>query len=424
MKVLWLSMTSGLYNANNSAGGYNGGGWISSLQGIVNNKIELSLCFITNNQSDKFCKRGNTSYYPIFIPDLSCLQKIKLYYGGYKHSEFSLLINQIKIIISSCNPEVIHLFGLENPLACVLGQTDIPIIVHLQGLLGPYDNAFFPQEMNRHSLIWPPTIREWILRNGYIYAKKSIKVRAQQEKGLFRMVQYCMGRTDWDYQVSQLMAPESHYYKVNEVLREPFYENACSWKHRDGKLIITSTVSETVYKGLDLILKAAHLLSIETNIDFEWNVVGINKHSNFVTFFEHNTKISSNKVHIHYLGVMNADELVDNFRHSSVYVHPSYIDNSPNSVCEAQLVGLPVITCNVGGVSTLLDNGNAGILIPSNAPYELAFHLKQFALHRDYCEDKRLSGVKLAKKRHDKSQILTDLLNTYNNVLEQSKTNG
>jgi glycosyltransferase involved in cell wall biosynthesis len=90
-------------------------------------------------------------------------------------------------------------------------------------------------------------------------------------------------------------------------------------------------------------------------------------------------------------------------------------------VCEAQLLGLPVIACNVGGLSTILDYGNAGVLVPANAPYELAYHLKQFAVDEMYCEDKRIAGIKLAKERHNPQEIIRDLMTAYRNVIETYK---
>jgi glycosyltransferase involved in cell wall biosynthesis len=414
----------GLLKKNKGTGGYYGSGWIASLQKLILEKsvdIDLGIVF-PSSEKENVVKSEKTTYFPVYKPTKSFFQKLKYYYAGYKKNRQNQFVQEILNIVDDFKPDIIHLFGMENEFATILGKTNVPVVVHLQGLLAPYDNAFWPVGFNAFSFVLPPSIREWILRNGYIFAKKSISIRGKRESGLFKKVRYCMGRTEWDFQVSQLLSPESQYFKVNEALRTDFYENSDCWKReKKEKLIIVSTISETIYKGLDLILKTAKLLKEETSIDFEWKIIGVTKQSKFTMFFEHFLNINSESVGISYLGVKNPKEIVSVMKDSSVYVHPSYIDNSPNSVCEAQLLGLPVIACNVGGLSTILDYGNAGVLVPANAPYELAYHLKQFAVDEMYCEDKRIAGVKLAKERHNPQEIIRDLMTAYRNVIETSK---
>lgn len=420
MKVLWLSITSDLFRNNGKTSGYNGSGWVSSLQKLLQENsadIELGLVY-PSSRKEGIIRAGRTTYYPIYKRAKSFFEKLLFYCGGYKKLDQNCFVAEIKDAINDFQPDVIHLFGIENQFATILGKTDVPVIVHLQGLLAPYDNAFWPVGFNKSSFVWPPSIREWVLRNGFIFAKNSMHERGMRERSLFKKVQYCMGRTEWDFHVSQLLSPKSKYFKVNEALRPEFYTNSGKWKCKSSeKLIIVSTISETIYKGLDLVLKTAKILKEETSINYEWRVIGISRKSHIVKFFEHCLSIKSESVGICYLGVKSSQEIVANMMDCSVYVHPSYIDNSPNSVCEAQLLGVPVVACDVGGVSTILDFGNAGILVPANAPYELAYHLKQFALEGNYCEAKRLAGLKLAMDRHNPQNIVSDLVTVYKSVI-------
>lgn len=420
MKVLWLSITSNLFENNVKSSAYYGGGWIASLQKqlLENAKdIELGIVYPSSSK-EKVVSLDKTTYFPICKPTKSLFQKILYYYFFWKKNRQNDFTSNILNIIKDFRPDVIHLFGVENQFATILGKTDVPVIVHLQGLLAPYDNAFWPVGFNKNSFVWPPSIREWIFRNGFIFAKNSMHERGMRERSLFKKVQYCMGRTEWDFLISQLLSPNSKYFKVNETLRPEFYANSGKWKReKSEKLIIVSTISETIYKGLDLILKTAKILKDETSVSYEWRVIGISGKSNIVMFFERCLSIKSESVGISYLGVKSSREIVTNMMESSVYVHPSYIDNSPNSVCEAQLLGVPVVACDVGGVSTILDFGNAGILVPANAPYELAFHLKQFAIDEKYCEERRMFGLELAKDRHNPQKIVSDLISTYKKVM-------
>lgn len=418
MRVLWFSTTPGLYGKGNNA--YNGGGWIASLQGLLENEqIDLGLSFITHTKLEKKVE-GHTIYYPVFVPELTMFQKLRFYYGGYRKEDKSVLESVLQRVVEDFQPDIIHVFGLENPQAIILGKTDMPVIVHLQGILGPYDNAFWPPAVNSSSFIWPFSKQEWILRNGYNFAKKSIHVRAYREKKLFKKLEYAMGRTTWDKQCTSLMAPQSEYFHVDEVLRPVFYEHQGRWgRPGTDNIQIISTISSTVYKGLDLILKTAKLLKEYMNISFNWYVAGVTPDDYLVKFFEKIFNIRSEEVNIRYLGVLTAKDLCQQELQSHCYVHTSYVDNSPNSLCEAQLLGVPCISTNVGGISSLVEHGKTGFLVPANAPYELAYYISQIARDKELATVVSKKGILSAAKRHDKEKIANQLLNTYKKIINE-----
>ena len=415
MKVLWLSSQPGQLDIPERRNSYNGGGWIGALQGLLldEREVKLGVAFPMSQPMERMEQRGVT-YYPVHTPAPSALAKMRTYYGGYKHWKREQHVEALRQVIAHFQPDVIHLFGIENPFANILGRTEVPVVVHLQGFLAPYDNAFFPQGLNKSSFIWPPSMREWVWRNGYIFAKKNMHVRGLQEIERFRDVRHTMGRTAWDYSVSRLLAPASTYHVVNEVLRPVFYDHAGQWRHHEHKrTIIVSTVSQTVYKGVDLILKAAKLLREHTEVDFEWRVIGVGASSPYVRYFERTLGIRGADFGVRYLGIMGAEALCAQLLEGDIYVHPSYIDNSPNSLCEAQLIGLPAIGTFVGGIPSLITHGESGLLIPANAPFELAYHLQQIATDTALAHRLSLGAAQAAAKRHDRRQIVRDLIATY-----------
>lgn len=49
---------------------------------------------------------------------------------------------------------------------------------------------------------------------------------------------------------------------------------------------------------------------------------------------------------------------------ASMLVLPTLMDTSPNVIPEAQIVGVPVIATNVGGVPEMIEHGRTGVLVP------------------------------------------------------------
>ncbi len=64
MKILWFTDTPSLYKKNTK--GYNGGGWIESLEQIIAQQkdIELAVSFFHSDDCFK-SKQGRSTYYPI-----------------------------------------------------------------------------------------------------------------------------------------------------------------------------------------------------------------------------------------------------------------------------------------------------------------------------------------------------------------------
>ena len=407
MRILWLA-TVGSY--------YNGVGWVNSLKELVETTgNELALAFLSDDLKEKQVI-GNTTYYPVRCPKNTFFRRLKEHYGGYKKNDGLMYLPELQRIISDFQPDAIHVFGLEIPFSDILGNTDVPVIVHLQGLLVPADNAFFPAGMSEQTFRYPISKNEWILRNGILYDKKKMHARAEREAALWKKVRIVMGRTEWDCQMTQLFAPKAQYYHVDEVLRQVFYENAGKWHRKEGIFTIVSTITPVLYKGFDTILKTAAMLAENTDFKFVWKVVGLDENSYFVKVLEKKLGIRGKNVNIDYQGVKTADELCEILLNADVYVHPSYIDNSSNSVCEAQMLGVPVVATYVGGTPSLIENGKDGFLVPANGVFELAQLLERLHADSVLCENVSRNAVATAIARHDKEKIVDDLMKVYQTV--------
>ena len=227
-----------------------------------------------------------------------------------------------------------------------------------------------------------------------------------------------MGRTEWDKSLVDLFNPNAKYFHCEEALRDSFIESAKRWKYTDEKKkIIISMISRPWYKGCDLILKTASLLKRFTDIDFEWQVYGNPE----MKFYESVYGIKAEDVNVRTMGTASKEELVDALCSSSCYVHTSYIDNSPNSICEAQIMGVPVLATNVGGTSSIVDNGVDGILFPANAPYTAASLIKRVTADKKLSNSLSSNAIIRATDRHNPTKIGNRLIEIYKTIINESK---
>jgi glycosyltransferase involved in cell wall biosynthesis len=229
-----------------------------------------------------------------------------------------------------------------------------------------------------------------------------------------------MGRTDWDRNYIEMLNPSATYFHCEELLRRAFYENTWQKQNKnpsDKTFVLTSTINPNMYKGLDLIYRTLPLLEGKS---IQWNILGIKEDSSLNKAIQRILKIKKTPAELIFHGSVGETELIDVLKQSDVFVHPSYIDNSPNSVCEAMLLSMPVIASSVGGVPSLITHKESGILFNPYDRFDLAgwiHHLMRFPEKGiEYGQTAR----EIAQERHNPDKILKNLLEIYSSVIQKS----
>ena len=417
MKVLWFTNTPSLYDQGKHH--YHGGGWIESLEELIKEQkeIELAVGFFHKTDYAKVYKNGAT-YYPI-LRKAAKLNPFKSVLNNWTgRFEDRDLDNKFLNIINDFQPDIIQVFGTEGPFSRIQELTKIPVVIHIQGIINPCLNACYPINQS----VWSFLLDKNYFFNNLIgsspaFGKKRFAALAKREQNFLTKAKYVMGRTQWDEMLAKLYNPKVRYFHIDEVLRPVFYqvENAPR-QRRKQQFKIIYTLSPTVYKGIDVVLKTAKQLKELTNFDFEWEIIGLEDNATLLKHFEKCEKINHHEVNIICKGRKSPIEMIEMMLQADVFVHPSYIDNSPNSVCEAQILGLPVIACNVGGVATLVEHEKTGFLVPSNGVFEFVHYLRQLKDDNNLRNKIGQQASYNALKRHNRDKIVTDLLKVYSKI--------
>ena len=417
MRVLWFSHITLNPNKKDKFF-YPGGNWITSLKELFDNDphIELGITFF-GDEDGVYEDNTGTKYYQLLN---SRNNKFKSYYNNWRRDIGSdIQLKKLAHTIQDFKPDVIHIFGTESIFGSIVNYTSVPVVIHLQGIITPYLNAWKFPGFKVNSLLISSNFLFLTKGVGLFHDFFRYKKLARRELQIFRSCRHFMGRTHWDKAVTSLYAPQANYYHCDEVIRDCFYQ--VKWEMPKGKkFILATTINANMYKGLDLILKTARLLKHFSGIDFEWRVYGVRSDSEYARFIEAtvNDKFSSNNVVLK--GTTLTDDLLKGLLESNLFVHSSYIDNSPNSVCEAQIIGLAVISTNVGGVSTLIHDEVDGYLVPSNEPEMLAHKIIDLAANPEKLEAVSKKSIEVARKRHDRTTIKNRLLGIYSSMVDKT----
>lgn len=410
MKVLWFALNGGNFSHKETTD--IGRSWISSLQNIIIQHDEIELAIAFESSDDRFVvKENQTTYYPISILNKR-LNKIK--------REFSIKIEEKKLIphcikiINDFKPDVIQCFGSEWCYGLISKYVDIPLVIHMQGSMPSYYNALYPPKYTQGRRLF------YEFKNfhfkGFIrtlFEDKKSKERAIREISILQNNRNFMGRTSWDMAIVKLFSHDSHYFFCNEALRDIFLSSE-KWKyHTTEKIILTTVGSGSLWKGLDVVLKTAFILKKYLRIRFEWHVIGGYSIYKYIEYCERK-KFSDNN--IIFLGFLDSGNLANQLLKTDLFVLPSYIENSPNVLCEAMSLGLPCIATDVGGVSSILKDGETGFLVPSNDPYCLAGKIGEIVQNRDNLIRISQNAIIESSFRHNPETIYNQIIETYNSI--------
>lgn len=400
MKVLWFAMTSSCYDIKNT------GSWIEALEKIFKRYIpdtELGIAF--EHEDDIFkVKRDGVVYYPINIKRSN----------SPKQNYFKLEPAYIKII-EDFHPDIIQCFGTERwHYGLIAKKVNVPVVIHMMGFMNIYD--MMDETVIHHLDYWKyfsyNPLKVWINRKSW-----NIKRENQElEKKVMLANHFFMGRTEWDKNIVKYYSPQSTYFHCPEAIREEIYNSQNIWRyHKREKLKLITIGNAGSLKGNEIMLKTAQLLKEDFHIDFEW-IYTSDPYK--MSFFEKLNNINCEDVNIKLIGRIDASRIAKELSEADLYIHPSIIDNSPNTVCEAQLIGIPVIAANTGGLAQMIEDGKTGFLYPYSEPHTLAFTIMNLYRDKEKLEMISSNEIDMSHKRHDPQSVGNQLVKIYKTIID------
>lgn len=275
-------------------------------------------------------------------------------------------------VTADFRPDLAHLHGSEFPhgLAFVKASPEVKAMVSVQGLVSVYDRYYLGgmsfDEIARHI-----TFRDLIRWDNLWQAKRSFTKRGKMERELIASVSHVIGRTSWDRAHAWAIHPEITYHFCNETLRDEFYRHTWSYETCERHTIFLSQAGYPV-KGLHQVLKALSLV-LRKYPDTKVYVGGddIRKEGSFMKrirrggygqFIRRKIRKMRLKEHVIFLGSLDERQMCDRYLRSNLFLCPSSIENSPNSLGEAQLLGVPNMSSYVGGVPDMIPTEACGTM--------------------------------------------------------------
>jgi glycosyltransferase involved in cell wall biosynthesis len=400
---------------------YNGGGWVKAFHDYLayHTDLDITVAYICSSGSRFTDNITGIDYIPVYTHANRFIKRL------LKTPLRSLLLRSLQTqyvkVLENINPDIIHVFGFESYFYELFAtqKYDHKIIYQIQGILPVISDNFFPLNMRAVELIYHGRImREVFLNNGILSEMKTLKRRSAMFLEQSYKIQNVIGRTRFDELYMKNLSKDVRYYKVWEMLRPNFYQELPVRKQKSDKLLLLSVVSDVFYKGNELIISTAHILE-SAKIDYEWRVVGIDDTS-YVSYVFANWLSTDIPESVQYVGRLEAKDLIKEYMAADMYIHPSRIENSSNAIAEAMFCGLPAVAFDVGGNSSLLVGELSQLLVEAVNADALAKKILFLLSNAELLEHLGYTAKVLAEERYSKKNILTNTIETYNQILSHS----
>ena len=350
------------------------------------------------------------------------------YYGFKAKSEKKELLEYFVNIIDKEKPDVIHIFGTEFLHSNLMVKASKKLsmlqntVVSIQGLVSlcaKHYFAFLPRRV-----INGFTLKEILKRNNIKNSALKFKKQGVSEVETLKEVKNVIGRTDWDEAAVKQINPNINYHFCNESLRDGFYNKEWSLENCEKHSVFVSQSSYPL-KGFHLMLEGFKEI-VKKYPDAKLYTTGKNpltlkgkdklKQSFYSKYLGKLIKKYKLEDNVEFLGFLSEEKMVERMLKSHVFVSPSSIENSPNSVGEAMILGVPTVSSDVGGVKNMLTHGQEGFIYPADEPYMLEYYVSKIFEDSDLAYKFSKNAKEHAEHTHNRSLNGKTLMEIYNKI--------
>lgn len=396
MRIAWLApypinLLSPELKTNRNIGGH-AASWIVNLSNELAKQNDIELHIITHTVAVPYSqeiKKNNIAFHVIrycfpftknkgFPPYLP-IDKLTRYSGFKK--------NALRIL-KKVQPDIVHAYGTEDAYALTAYKSGLPSLISVQGVI---------TEINKVS----PSL--------------SYRLQIPMEKYVIKKNRNFGCRTNWDKNFILSNNKNANIFYVPEAISNIFFKY--SWE-QDKTLSVLFVGYLSKRKGIEILLQSISIVK-KRFPKIVLKVVGTGSQK-YLKYLKELTKQLNIDKSVVWLGSQNAEQIAEHLSKSTIFVLPTFIDNSPNSLAEAMAVGIPSIASRVGGVPSMINDGVDGILVESGNIEELANKIITLLENKEMQIKISKNAKATAIKRNLPEKVCKTVLNVYKEIINNS----
>lgn len=332
--------------------------------------------------------------------------------------------NLIKELCNNINPDIIHVWGVENYFSTMLPTLGFsyPLLLEIQGLQKPCSEVYYG-DMTPSDILKCFGLREILFpfKKSICHFKKDMANKGVIENDTICKYTHISTQSAWIRERIRIINRKATIYETGMSIREEFWK-AKKWEYPNSTNFYCSAAGPAPYKCIQTAIKA---LKIVTQIypDAKLYIIGNFVDQNwlhqpgYLTFLKKMIKKLKLTDNIIFTGPLSANEIIDVMYRCIGMVQASYVESYSLAVAEAQAVGVPSIISYAGAMPELAENYKSGIIF-SPGDYTICAS-KMIELINNPILAKKMSknATAIANERNNNNIVLEKQLEIYNQIL-------
>ncbi|MDT0684535.1 glycosyltransferase family 4 protein [Roseicyclus sp. F158] len=327
--------------------------------------------------------------------------------------------------LTEFSPDILHVEGTEMAYTRrFLSSWQGRRLISLQGVIngcksyqfghlkaGDFLNPQHPQ----HALVGLALLANNLVR---------FRPRLHGERETIAMADHILGRTIWDRAQANWLNPTAQYHHCPRILREPFYEKTWSRDTCEPFSIFVGNGASAL-KGAHFAVQALALirrsfpkakLYIAGRNPWSLSRLSAQRLIGYSVYLMDLISDLGLRDHVVFTGQLDAEQMAERMRRAHVVALASLIENSPNTLAEAMMMGVPAVSSYAGGVPSMAQDGEEALFYRAGDPVMLAWQVQRLFADDSLADRVSQAARARAAITHDPQNVVDTLVRTYRAV--------
>jgi glycosyltransferase involved in cell wall biosynthesis len=298
---------------------------------------------------------------------------------------FAPVVHKLLRELRELQPDLVHAHGTEGPYALAGIRSRIPCLISIQGVI----SEIFKTN---------PNFRFRVVRH--------------YEQSAVRRGRFFACRTEFDSGFVRSQNPQARIFKIHEAMNPVFFGNDWTVGQSETIVFVGSFVE---HKGFLLLLEALARVK-QRRPRIMLLAIGRDTPESRAQLQQTCDRMGIG-TNVTFCGFQPATAIATYHLQSQIFVLPSKNENSPNALCEAMVSGMPVVATRVGGIPSLVDDRQTGLLVPWGDPQALADKIEWLLAHPEERERLGNNARRVARARHAPETVALEAIQAYKEIL-------
>ena len=412
ISVIWFSncvLSNSLSNAS--------GSWLFSMSHLLNETKKVRLVNIAID-----CKVRTIEHKKITDTfEEYVLPQWRLNKFGLPSREH---IKSIEELCKYINPDIIHVWGVENYFCRIVPNFNISSkqLLEIQGLRNTCAQVYYG-DLTTKELLKCMAPRDFIFPLLSIFSqKRTFQKLGNEDLKVLSNYDYISTQSDWVR--AQLNGYSNAYiYETKMSIRREFLEQS-KWNYPRSNEISLFWCSATLfpYKSFQTVIKALKVLKndypniklyVAGNIKPKRNFL-LSGYYKYIKRLINSYNLNDNVV---YVGSLNPTSMIDLMSKCICSVQTSYVESYSLALAESMALGLPSVVSYAGAMPELAIDNVSGLFYQPGDYMACAYKIKKLISNPKFAENISVESYRRARQMSSEELVVSKQLEIYNSIL-------